>query len=268
MNFKKRAAAIACATALIFSAGVVTPAAHAAGLTPRGGIGAGEVSIYAGKVTSYCQAHNLGNSCHGYGAGTVVPNVWSNNEVITAYHVVEGSLNDGSQIFVKIPGQPTAYKAYVQRADPAGDIAVMWIFTGDFYNPTPAPQFEEADIVTSNAPTNTDIAAVGNGNYGYSYIHNTPLDYNYGTVVNPNYNGPDNSVYDPWTRTWTTTVNTIKTTATTSPGDSGGPLYNLDKPGYWGYGQVDGFNDVGGPIGTSYAIQMQWAIWDMLNIRP
>jgi S1-C subfamily serine protease len=274
-SLSKKIATAALATGLAFPGIVATSAAPAAATSGWGGIGTGAVDIMVGPTAAGCVAWGApGWPCTVWGSGVVIPNQWSTNEVITAYHVVEQVPNDGTSIFIKIPGDTSGdyYKGYVQHVDPVDDLAVLWIFgkNGAAW-PTAAPTFKAADVPNGNTSpaVGTHINASGNGN-GNSWLFNTGMENNYGKVDNITLQPPLNPYnYTDHEGNQAHLYNLIETDTGCSGGDSGGPMWNDDMPGlvtpYYAAGIVDRFSADGKHC---YVIQMQWAVWDMTHLDP
>jgi len=272
MRYKvsKKLATAALATGLAFP-GVMATSAAPASAGSYDGIGTGAVDIMTEPTAAGCQARNLPSSCTWYGAGVVVPNQWSPNEVITAYHIVEQVPNDGTSIFIKIPGQSTVYGGYVQRTDPKDDLAVLWIYDRTKPWPTAAQTFTTADVLGGNTSpaVGTQINNAGDAG-GKSYTSNTGLDNNYGQVDNITLQPPLNPLnYYDYEGNLASLYNLIETNASCLPGDSGGPMWDDDLGGFFTPYVLAGINDRYSADGKHcYAIQIQWAIWDMLNTKP
>lgn len=264
MKISKRIAAGALALGLAFGGSMImAPAAQAV----RSGIGTGVVEI-AGVYTS-ADDTRLGypQGTASFGTGVVTPNQWGNNEVITNFHVLQGIPNDGSSIYIRIPGVRTAYKGYVQRWDVANDLAVLWIWGGPNGTsawPTAAPQFQESAVSLSTPPNDMPVESCGDG-YGDPFNYQTPLDCHFGTITNnwysPAYYRRD---YDGGL---VTLYNVIKHSGQTVVGDSGGPMYICNPVCGIFVAGINASSD-SAPGNQSYAIQMWWAVQDMLSARP
>lgn len=264
MNVRKRVAAATCA--LMLTLGSAVMAAPSAGAAVRNGIGSGAVDIAATYSTADCQRLGHPAGCASFGAGVVVPNPWNNNEVITNYHVIEGA----TAIYIKIPGDQTDWwYGYLQHWDASQDLAVLWIYKA--WSPssgfTYAPQFQESNIVPGVPANGRTVEALGDSN-GDSFNYGTYMDYHYGTIVNDWYS--TFSARRPYDGVTETLYNLIKSNAQTAEGDSGGPLIDTAA---WQPGdqtaEVAGINVGADTNGNyAYAIQIGWAIQDMLGSRP
>lgn len=268
MNIRKKIAAVLCATALaVTGASVVAPEANAFPFTPRTGIGTGFVAVAVGATTTYCTQQGLAPGCGTTGSGILTPNQWSNNEIVTAYHVVEPIIaNDGNHMFITFPGSGVVWPGYIQKTDPANDIAVIWIYGGSSGLsawPTPAPQFQEASVASTNVSNGATVQAQGNENDIFSSPPGAWYSSSLVSVQNNNFNGTPNTWHDSYAGVDRTIYNTIQTTGITNHGDSGGPLLLCNPVCF----TVVGFNELL-VSGHSYAVQMAWAQWDMLNTHP
>ncbi len=255
-NMKKRIAAIACATALLFAGSTIaSPAAHTSTV-----IGYGAVDIL-GQVNHNC----TGTCTYSEGAGVVVANPWGTNEVLTVDHVI-AAMDPLSTIYIYEPSSGVWQYGYVQRTDPASDLAVLWIYSswsqqggivGSPYT------YQTAGIAGgSNSPANgTQVESWGDHNSNWTHT-GTWFDQADGTVVGSINGSCGGGAY---------LYNMIETTWMTQPGDSGGPLFNT-KPGDPNEDLVVGLNECssvhGGAGSSSEAIQIQWAYYDMLHLRP
>jgi S1-C subfamily serine protease len=268
-KFGRKLAATAAAAGMVVG-GIVAGAPTAQASSPTL-IGSGVVDIQVQYTSSYCQAHGQSDGqCWSYGTGVVVPNQWSSNEVVTDYHVIDGYA-PGNSIEIKDPYSNYYEFGYVQRMDPADDLAVIWIydsyntvtgFTASPYTWTPAAITTAADNQT---PHGTSVVMKGDA-AGYSFLHGTAFDANYGTITNADMTPITcTRTYDGGTYQL---INTIQTTAPSAPGDSGGPLININDPSDpYNYGAVVGLNEGCGSA-HSYDIPIHWAIWDMLHTKP
>lgn len=256
-NIKKRVAAAGLALGLALATSTVAaPVAHAS--TP---IGSGTVDVFGAEV-----AGCTGTCLTAEGAGVVVPSTLSDNEVLTVAHVVD-AIAPGNTIYIYDPIDQVTQFGYVQKKDDANDLAVLWIYGS--YNPATnhftrsSYTFAPSYVGPYNPGNTAQVKSYGDSNTNWS----PPLaPYPYfatatGTIVNRNY-----PVLHCGGRT---TYNEIQTTFMTHPGDSGGPLYDIDGRDYpYGdYYTVVGINDcsdTAAPFNNSYAIQIGWAMYDML----
>jgi hypothetical protein len=91
-----------------------------------------------------------------------------------------------------------------------------------------------------------------------------PFTSGHGTIIDNNYNG---YTVNGCNSGMGHCYNEIQTTRSTDKGDSGGPEIDQGGPYDTNVGKVIGLNDMI-DANYSYAIQVQWAFWDMLNTRP
>lgn len=116
-----------------------------------------------------------------------------------------------------------------------------------------------------STPANgASVESCGDG-HGDPFNYQTPLDCHYGTITN-NWYSPDYYRRD-YDNGLVTLYNVIRHGGQTVAGDSGGPMY-ICNPVCGIY--VAGINASSdrAPGNQSYAIQMWWAIQDMLTLRP
>ncbi len=260
-NIKKRLAAAALAMGLALGASVVAaPAARA-----TGGLGTGVVDIYGYYPGGSCDPQNPVNCFEG--AGVVVDNPWSTNEVLTAWHVVAGL--DPAHIFIYDPYTETTQLGYIQKHDAANDLAVLWIYQS--YSPqhgfTASPYtFATLQLAADSSYNGGSVFSEGDHNSNWEYPGQLTFDTASGTILNNRYNGPNGTGFRCGSAP--PIYNVIRTTYMTAPGDSGGPLFATS-----GYdsGLVIGLNDCSDLSGhnvESEAIQAAWAWWDMLHTFP
>lgn len=252
MNLRKRIAATTASFALVFGASLVGAPAHAT--SP---IGVGVVEIFGATVPG-CQT----NCQIAVGTGVVVDNPWSTNEVLTVAHVVD-AIATGNTIYIYDPYTQTVEAGYVQRKDDANDLAVLWIYDPRGVWPTAAPTFATAPIANANPDTGTLVFKQGSSNDPYDNKPQTFATAN-GSVTNN---------ADPVIHCGGRTLyNEVQTTYILHPGDSGGPLWdstsNIYDPNRGTVEALNDCTDLVAPYDHSYAIQIGWAYYDMLNTRP
>lgn len=265
MNIRKKIVAVLCATALAVTGSV----AIASTASAKPSMGTGIVDIETLYSYSYCTAHGFpGGSCGSYGTGIVVPNVWSENEVVVPYHVIQGHAS-GDSVLVKDPFTGHIDYGYVQKTDATSDLAVVWLykswsagggFVGSDYTWTTAPITSALDNQTWNG---TSVVVEGDGG-GDSFINNHDFHTTYGTVTNQD--KYSQAFVRPYDGTTDTLYHTVVTSTATIGGDSGGATINnsFGDPNY----QTVFAMLSGGTGSESNSIPIHWAIWDMLHVHP
>jgi hypothetical protein len=258
-SLSKKLATAALATGLAFT-GVVasSPAAQAYPV-----IGTGVVDIYGPMTNARCEADGLADGCWEQGAGVVVDNQWSDNEVLTVDHVVR----DMVTVYIYDPYSEHQDYGYVQRVDVASDLAVVWIYKS--YDP-PTNHFTRSDYTYQ-----TSLLTLGNPNTGVSVKTEGDANENqshpgmyftsgHGTIIDNNYNGyPVNGCNSGMGHCY----NEIQTTRSTDKGDSGGPEIDQGGPYDTNVGKVIGLNDMI-DANYSYAIQVGLLHERVTAVRP